>query len=127
MKKTVLIDSSAWIELFIGSSTGKSLLPYQSTSIIILSPINVFEVYGKLLSLKPDLADFYADTLLSWGQLAEITPSIAMRGAQLRKKYAFSMADALILATAEAHHAELITCDYDFHGVKEAVVTILQK
>lgn len=124
MRKTVLIDSSAWIELYLGSEKGKKVREYYGCEVVI-SPINVFEVYAKILQTDKEEADFYIDVMFSWGIIVDLPKETALRAAEMKRKYKMSMGDAIILATAEAHKAELITCDSDFRNVDEVKVVLL--
>ena len=49
---TVLIDSSAWLEYFFGSETGRTVkqLIEEEKETIVAAKINIFEVYHKILN-----------------------------------------------------------------------------
>jgi len=52
------------------------------------------------------------------GTLIEpLAESLALEAADLSLEHGLAMADAIILATAVQHHAELVTTDADFAGL----------
>ena len=57
--------------------------------------------------------------------MAELSDEIALTAADLSLAHKLPMADTIMLATARAHNAELITTDSDFEGI--AGVQVLSK
>lgn len=124
MKKTVLFDSFAWIELFKGSVRSEKLFKFEEHKIII-SSINLFEVYNKLLREDKERAEFFINEMIALSQVINVSPEISLRAAQLKRKYDFSMADAIILATTEQENAIIVTGDKDFEKVTEVKIIFL--
>ena len=124
MIKTVFFDSSAWIELFEATEKGSKIKDLKNTE-IISSPINLYEIHRKYSKISDALAIERVDDIIENTAMILVDGGIAVRAAQLRKKYTFSMADAIILATAEQEKAELITTDSDFKVVDEVKVTFI--
>ena len=58
-------------------------------------------------------------------RIVAITQELALTAADVSLAHDLAMADALILATANAYRAELITSDADFAGIEN--VTYLPK
>jgi predicted nucleic acid-binding protein len=110
-----VIDTSAWIEYFLGSATGHRLtpeMPQRSESII--PTIVQFEL-AKWLARETtdDVADkAIADTMKCI--LVDLDTKIALRGADLAREHRLAVADAIIYATALVYDAELLTCDAHF-------------
>ncbi len=122
MTQTACLDRSAWIKIF-DKEIDESLI--QQDIDIVSSVINLYEIfvkYSKVSELK-------AIEMIGWvktkARIVGVSEDLALRAAQLKKKYNFSMADSIILATAEQEKAELITADTDFRDVNEVKVTLL--
>jgi len=58
-------------------------------------------------------------------QLVDLSEEIALTAADLSLAHKLPMADAIMLATARANDAELLTTDSDFEGI--AGVTVFSK
>jgi predicted nucleic acid-binding protein len=122
----IVIDSSGWVEFFtdgaLADEYAKRLrdLPAVVTPVIVL-----YEVYKRL---KRDLSEDDAIIAISAMQrtrIVAITQDLALSAADLSLEHDLAMADALILATANAFRAELVTSDADFEGIAD--VTYLAK
>lgn len=112
---TVLVDSWAWIEYIQGSEAGGVVKRYlESEEEIITSPINISEVYLKLLKDMPADAELVIDKILHYSFIAPFTVKIALAASRLKKQKKFGMADAIVLATAQANNAKVLTGDDDF-------------
>ena len=114
----VLVDTSAWIEWLIASSTGQSVsarLPGQDDWIV---PTIVQLELAKWLARE--LGEDRADQVIAFSLLCRIAPldtGIALAAAELCARHRLATADAIIYATAQAHGAELLTCDAHFEGL----------
>ena len=58
-------------------------------------------------------------------RVVPVTAELALTAADLSLEYRIAMADAMILATARLHRAELVTSDRDFEAI--AGVTYLAR
>ncbi|MEM3086018.1 MAG: type II toxin-antitoxin system VapC family toxin [Halobacteria archaeon] len=124
-KQNALFDSSTWIELFNGSPRAKRVGDYE-TSRIYSSTIALYEVYRKYLTADPETALRAVDLVRANSTPVPVSAEVALRGAELRVLHRkLSMANALILATAEAHRCELVTGDRGFEGVREVPVVFI--
>lgn len=121
----VLFDSWFWIELFTNTEFECDLDKFPNR--FIASTINLYEIHRKMMSVSPDkkTAKIFVDKVIALCEVIPVSAEIALRGAELRRKYKFSMADALILATAESEKALLVTGDKDFKGVNEVKVVFI--
>ena len=126
MSKSALLDSWAWIEIFRDTPAGRMLQERYETSEKIISAINLHEVYTKFLVEDLALAVFARNSMLAAAKVFLVSAELALRAAELRKKYPrFSMADSIIAATAEENNAILVTGDEDFKGVTEIKVHLI--
>lgn len=111
----VLVDTSAWIEWLIGSSTADQLsehLPQQSGWLV---PTMVQLELAKWLTRELD--EDKADQVIAFTQVCQVVPldtEIALAAAEACRAYKLATADAIIFATARARGASLLTCDAHF-------------
>ena len=126
---TVLIDSWAWIEYFKGTQYGERARKYiESGEEILVSAINVSEVYRFLLQHRAQEAQQLIDFVLRTSFVIPIDVPIALHAARLKVEKKFGMADAIVLATAREQHSQVVTGDDDFknavlHNSSVAVAT----
>lgn len=123
---TVLIDSWAWIEYLKGSSFGQEAKKYiEGDDEVIVSSINIAEVYNFLLKNKQEEADALIDFVLKTSFVIPLNSGIALQAARNKYEKKFGMADAIVLATANLHDAIVVTGDDDFK--KESNVVYIGK
>jgi predicted nucleic acid-binding protein len=114
-----LVDSSAWIEWFIGSPVGDMLavdLPERTQWLV--PTIVQFEL-AKWLTRE--IGEDKADQVMAFTQtciVADLDTAIALSAVDLSKRYKLATADAIIYATAFANDADLLTCDRHFEGLQ---------
>ena len=115
---TVLIDSWAWIEYFKGTIYGKKSGKYiEGEEEIIISAINVAEIYKFLLKNNPRESENLIAFVLKASFVIPITAELALKSAKNRHEKNLGMADAIVLATAQLHNARIITGDDDFKDI----------
>ena len=111
----VLVDTSAWIEWLIRSPTGEALserLPEQSDWLV---PTMVQLELAKWLTRE--VGEDKADQVIAFTQVCQVIPldtEIALAAADACRTHKLATADAIILATAQARGATLLTCDAHF-------------
>jgi predicted nucleic acid-binding protein len=118
----VLLDSSAWLEYFFGSPRGERVRPIIEDPHVevVASPINVFEVYHRLLRERgKEAADKSIGFVLARVALDELDVALLKAAAQEKIASGLAMADALVATTATAYDAKLYTGDADFRAVSE--------
>jgi predicted nucleic acid-binding protein len=114
----VLVDTSAWIEWLIGSPTGEQLserLPQQSDWLV---PTMVQLELAKWLTRE--VGEDKADQVIAFTQVCQVVSldtEIALAAADACRMHKLATADAIILATAQARGATLLTCDAHFEGL----------
>lgn len=120
---TVLLDSSAWLEYFFGSTKGEKVKPIvESNERIVLSKINIFEVYYRILKEKnKEQAEKHLSFLLSRTYLDDLDADTLKLAAEEKQGHGLGMADAIILATALKHNAVIYTGDFDFKVAKDVL------
>ena len=114
----ILLDTSAWIEWLTESSTGElvgSQLPDRSEWIV--PTIVQFEMAKWITrEIGPDESEWFL-ALTEDSDIVALDTAIAIAAAEVSREHGLSTADAIILATAHAEGAALLTCDKDFAGL----------
>jgi predicted nucleic acid-binding protein len=128
MNERYVVDAYAWIEYLIGSKAGenvKSVLEEENNEIYTCA-ITVAEVVSKTAREGRDFQTAY-DILLSNSQVVNIDEEVSKEAgvlhSEMRKtKRDFGLADAYVLAIARRIKSKVLTGDFHFRGVKEAIL-----
>ncbi|RWK85502.1 MAG: type II toxin-antitoxin system VapC family toxin [Mesorhizobium sp.] len=122
----VLVDTSAWIEWLIGSTTGEQVAEHLPERADWLVPTMVQLELAKWLTRE--VGENKADQTIAFTQVCRVVPldtEIALAAAEACRKHKLATADAIIFATARAHDATLLTCDKHFESLP--VVTLIER
>ena len=110
-----LVDSSGWLEYFAGGKNCEFFSPaIQDTENLIVSTINIYEVFKIVLQQRDENAALQAIALMEQATVTDVDSSIALSAARLSQELGLPMADSLILATVRRFDATLWTQDSDF-------------
>jgi len=118
-----LIDTSAWIEYLVASPTGQEVETHLPEQHDWLVPTMVQLELSKWLARE--VGEDKADQVIAFSQLCRIVDldtEIALAAAEACRVHKLASADAIILATARAHRATLVTCDAHFEGLADVVL-----
>ncbi len=113
-----VVDTSVWIETLVGSRFGQDLLRELPAEDEWLMPTIVQLEISKWL-LRETQNDLH-DRIIAFSMTLQLIPldaSIALEAALLCRTLRLATADAIVLASARVHHAELLTCDSHFEGI----------
>jgi toxin FitB len=119
----MLIDSYGWIEYFLDGPLAEKYAQAveKANDIDYVTPtIVVYEVYKRIRSLHGEQSALEAYAQIARTKIVELTSQIALEAAEVSLSKNLGMADALILATARAYKAEILTSDHHLKGFKEA-------
>lgn len=117
-----VVDTSAWIEWFLDSPTGKLVGPQVPPRDQFVVPTIVQFELAKWL--RREISDQQADEVIALTDkcvVVVLSTSTAIRAAYVAQAHKLSAADAIIYATAQNHDAELLTCDAHFEGLPGVV------
>jgi len=115
-----LVDSSGWLEYFTdGKNANFFVQVIENTKELMVSTINLYEVYKKVLLEKDEDAALQAIGLMQQAKVVEITSSIAIMAVKLSCELKLPMAGSLIYSTARMHDATVWTQDVDFKDLEE--------
>jgi len=113
-----LVDSSGWLEYLADSENSDFFASaLENTADLIVSTINLYEVFKKILQQNDETNALQAVSLMQQGTIVEVDSSIALNAAKISYDLKLPMADSLILATARMHNAILWTQDSDFENI----------
>jgi predicted nucleic acid-binding protein len=113
-----LVDSSGWLEYFADGRNAKFFAPaLEDTENLIVSTINIYEVFKRVLQQRGEDAALQAVALMQQANIMDVTSPIAMDAANINTELKLPMADSIILATARAYGATLWTQDADLDGL----------
>jgi toxin FitB len=121
-----LVDTSAWIEWLIDSDTGKAVagaLPERDQWLV---PTIVQLELAKWLTREA--GEDKADQAIAFTEKCVVAPldtRPALAAAEVSAREKLATADAIIYATAQAHDADVLTCDAHFEGLPG--VTLIAK
>ena len=110
----ILIDSYGWIEYFAeGPLVDKyaQFVEEASADNTVTPTIVIYEVYRKIKGLKGEEKAFEAYAQISRTRVIELTEPLSLEAADISLKLSLGMADSIIVATAKAFNAEIITSD----------------
>ena len=122
----MLLDTYAWIELFIGSEKGARVKELTTglesfTSIISLSEIVVWALRNnKDPKHFLDQVKEYSTVLYLNDEIAELAGKLNFEIKKTEKT--FGMADALIYATSQIYNLKLLTGDDHFKSLDDVVM-----
>lgn len=117
-----VVDTSVWIEWFMGSALGRSLgkeFPEKTDCIV---PTLVQLELSKWLTRELD--EDHADEVIAFTQkcvVVSMDTRIALLAADFCRQYKLATADAIVYATAQTQHADLLTCDAHFEKLPNVV------
>ena len=114
-----LVDSSGWLEYLSDSKNSKNFVEaIENTEELLVSSINIYEIYKKILKEKDENTALQIVGLMSQAKVIDVTSSIAMQAAKLSYDKNIPMADSIIYTTAQVHDAIVWTQDVDFKGLE---------
>ena len=110
-----VVDTSVWVEWLTGSALGRKLareIPDRAECIV--PTIVQLELSKWLLR---EAGEEKADQVIAYTQkciVVALDTAIALLAAELNRQYKLATADAIVYATAQAHGADLLSCDAHF-------------
>ena len=114
-----VVDSSGWLEYFAdGPNAGFFAEPLADVDALVVPAISIYEVFKRLNQQCGESVALEAVALMQQGGQVELDGDLAISAARLSLEWKLPMADSLILAAAQLHHATLWTEDADFSGIE---------
>ena len=115
-----VVDSSGWIEYFIGSSDADFFASaIEDESNLVVPSITIYEVFRKLLLETNEDTALRSVTQMQMGRVINLDEPLAINAARISFDLKIPMADSIILATARAYGAVLLTTDEHFKNLPD--------
>lgn len=114
----MLLDSSCWIEYFLGTENAAPYAHHVAESNVLVPSLVLFEVARTLLQQFESEMVLRAVSLIKQQQVLPLTEGVALDAAQLAENLHLSSADAIVCASAIANKAKLYTHDADLKGLE---------
>jgi toxin FitB len=122
----IVIDSSGWLEFFTDGPQAEAFAsPLRRPSEVAAPTIAIYEVYKWIKRQRSEEDALYAVAAMRKTSVIELTDELALAAADVSLAHGLAMADAIMLATARAVGADLLTLDSEFQGLEGA--TVLRK
>ena len=122
----IVLDSSGWLAFFADGPFASEYAARLKQPHKILTPtIALYEVYKWIKLERSEEEALAAVAAMQKTRVVPLTNELALSAADLSLANRLAMADAIMLATARAYSAELLTSDSDFEGL--AGVTVFAK
>ena len=109
------VDSSGWIEFFLGSNAGRTFKPIiEQTAQLIVPAISIFEVHRFLSRTVTATRRDKALELMCRSTVIELTAARAIAASNIAQKHRLAMADAVMYSIAQEFKATFWTQDVDY-------------
>ena len=113
-----LVDSSGWLEYFAdGKNADFFSGAIEDTDNLIVSTINLYEIFKNILQQRDENSAFQAIALMQQAKVVDVDSSISLLAAKQSVDLKLPMAESFIFATANAYNATLWTQDSDFKDI----------
>lgn len=114
----IVVDSSGWLQFLTdGPLADQYASRLRQPAAVITPTIVIYEVYKHSKRLRGEDGALDAVAAMQKTRVVELNDELALIAADLSIDLKLPMADAIILATARLHEAEVVTSDADFEGV----------
>jgi predicted nucleic acid-binding protein len=115
-----LVDSSGWLEYFADGENAEFFAPaIQDIKNLVVSAINLYEVFKKILEQKNENGALEAIAVMQQARVINFDSTLALSSAGLSYELKLPMADSIILATARSVKATLWTQDLHFANLPD--------
>jgi predicted nucleic acid-binding protein len=117
-KQRWVVDSSGWIEYFTDGRNAEAFAPaIEQPAALLVPSLSVLEVFKWMLRRHGEGPALQAIALMQQGTQVALDTALALRAAELGLRWKLPLADSVMLATAQAHQATLLTQDGDFAAI----------
>lgn len=113
-----VVDSSGWIEFFLGSANGLHFKPViEDTHHLLVPVIALYEVHKHLSRNLPVEVVARCLEIMRLGRVLELTDERAIAASMTASVHNLALADAAMYSMAQEHDATLWTQDIDYQGL----------
>jgi len=110
----ILIDSYGWIEYFGDGPLADSYAVFVEKADekgTVTPTVVIYEVYRKIKSVRGEEKALEAYAQMSRTKIVDLTGSLCLEAADISMSLNLGMADSIIVATAKAYNAQIVTSD----------------
>ena len=112
------VDSSGWIEFFLGSTAGRTFKPMiEQTAKLVVPAVSIFEVHRFLSRTSTAAVREKAIDLMCRSTVIELTTARAIAASNVAQQYKLAMADAVMYSIALEFNATFWTQDVDYQNL----------
>ncbi len=113
-----VLDSSAWIEFFLGSEAGQRYRPIAADSAALLVPaLSLYEVHRYLSRTASASQRDGSLNVMRQARIINLTDARAIAASEVAQTHKLAMADAIMYAIAQEFKATFWTQDVDYQGL----------
>jgi predicted nucleic acid-binding protein len=114
----IVVDSCGWVERLAGSPYGELYGPaMQDPAAMLVPAVCVTEVFRTIAREVGESSALVAVGLMKQATVVALDGDLAVEAARLGLAHGLPLADGIIYATAQRHHAEVWTHDTHFRGL----------
>ncbi|WP_459864137.1 PIN domain-containing protein [Endothiovibrio diazotrophicus] len=114
----VVVDTCGWVEWLTDGPLAERFRPYLADPTRIIVPTVVqYELHKWLCRERDEQWALEVIGVTERGRVVPLDGNLALFAADLSRRHALAMADAMIYATAQLGKVELITADDHFEGL----------
>jgi len=110
----ILIDSYGWIEYFADGPLAEKYAAFveeANAENTVTPTVVVYEVYKRIRSVQGEQKALEAYAQMSQTKIVELTGPLALKAADISIALDLGVADSIVVATAKAYDAEIVTSD----------------
>ena len=109
------VDSSGWVEFFLGSTSGRTFKPIiEQTAELVVPAISIFEVHRFLIRTSTSQVREKAIDLMCRSTVIDLTAPRAIAASNIAQQHKLAMADAVMYSIAREFNATFWTQDVDY-------------
>ena len=113
------VDSSGWIEFFLGSTAGRTFKPIiEQTAKLVVPAVSIFEVHRFLSRTTTITVRDAAIELMCRSTVIDLNAVRAAAASEAAQKHSLAMADAVMYSIAREFNATFWTQDVDYKDLQ---------
>ena len=114
-----LVDTCGWLEYFAdGPNASFFAKSIEDTDRLVVPTICILEVFKRIVQQRGEEDALQAVAAMQEGQVVELDATTALNAARIGVELGLPLADSVVLATVQAHEAQVWTQDSDFEGLE---------
>ena len=113
-----VVDSSGWLEYVAEGPSAEFFAPaIEAPEELVVPTLSILEVFRAVARQTSDVAALQVVAIMREGRIVPLDDEIAVAAARIGVDQQLGLADSVMLATARAHDAVLLTQSVAFRGI----------